>query len=538
MSIVIPEKNEITERERRETLLKEYQNSSDYRKKLEDRLKITDACNRSNESKVAAAAACKKDPMFWFNNFAWTPNDKYEQYHFPFILYEFQEDFIHWFQGKIEGQEDGLVEKSREMGATWLAMSLFAWNWLFKENFNVLVGSYKEVLVDDRTKDSLFGMIEYQLRNIPKWMLPHKFSFKNNRTSMKLINPENQNVIKGDTMNPQFGRGSRRNLIFLDEGAYWEYFQDAWSACGDTTNCRLSVSTPHGYNSFAVLRDSGIDVKTLHWKLHPLKDEKWYAFEKNRRTEEEVARELDISYHHSVKGRVYPEWTYVEKGEFPYNPEMALYTSWDFGLSDDTAIIWWQKDHGTGDVNIIDVYWNNGKTIDFYIPFVTGEIPSDSYKYTKRDLEVIGEHKGWGRGTQFGDPAGRFRNQVVNQTVISVLRENGIHVNFNDSWKAFDQRIQASKMIMKGGRLKMNENKRTKYLDVCMINSQYAELKRGGQTIINSAGLKPRHDQYSHLRSAFEYGALGLRDKAGNTHRVRDKFQPNSFSNARRTISY
>lgn len=512
-----------TEQERRESLLQAYQNSDAYKDKLVQRLKITDACNRSNEAKIYAMAACKADPVFFINNFLWTPNDKYQQYNFPFILFDFQEDFVRWLNDHIENGKDGLVEKSREMGVTWIMTAVFLWRWLFAENFNALIGSYKQELVDDKTKDSLFGMIDYNIRSLPKWMLPKKFNFKLHRTSMKYVNPENNNILKGDTMNPEFGRGSRRSVVFMDEGAYWEYFQDAWDSCGDTTNCRLTVSTPLGYNAFASLRDSGIDIKTLHWRLHPLKDDGWYNYEKARRTDDAVAQELDISYNKSQKGRVYPEWDEVTFGDYPYDPNLPLYASWDYGNEDPTAIIWWQKQLD-GKYRIIDCYWNNNKLIDFYVPFCTGILPSDGYKYSTRDLEIIESHRNWQRGTHFGDPAGRFRNQVINKTVFDILRENGINVNFKDEWKEFDKRITASRLLMRD-RLVVNTNPRTKYLNICMLNSKYPEVKSGGTTLINSQKLKPKHDAYSHLRSAFEYGSLGLTNYAKGRPQIHDQFQ-------------
>ncbi len=518
---------------RREELLKQYQSSPEYAEKLVERLKITDACNRSNEAKVYALAACKADPIFFINNFCWTPNDKYTQYHFPFILFDFQVDYINWLNEHIDGGRDGLVEKSREMGITWLTTTLFLWKWLFNDNFNALIGSYKQELVDDKTKDSLFGMIDYNLKALPKWMLPKKFRFAIHRTSMKILNPENQNILKGDTMNPEFGRGSRRTVIFMDEGAHWEYFQDAWDSCGDTTNSRITVSTPLGYNAFAFLRNSGIDIKTVHWKLHPLKDDAWYQYEKARRTDDALAQELDISYNKSQKGRVYPDWDNVVFGDFPYDPTLPLFCSWDYGKADPTAMIWWQRNKD-GSYRVVDCYWNNNKLIDFYVPFVTGIMPSDGYKYSDRDLQIIQEHKNWPKGTHFGDPAGRFGNQVVNQTVFDVLKLNGIHVNFRDEWKEFDKRVTAAKMQMR--KLQVNENPRTKYLNICMLNSKYPEQKSGGLTIINSKNLTPKHDEYSHLRSAFEYGALGLQNYSSNKGHVYDQFK--KFAPSRKAVHY
>lgn len=533
------EQIETNEKQRRERLFKDYQESQYYKDKLINRLKVLDACQRSAEAKVYALAACQKDPIFFIENFCWTPNDKFEQYHFPFIPFPFQVDTIYWLNEHIDKGQDALLEKSREMGATWLIMTLFLWKWLFNDNFNVLVGSYKKELVDDRTKDSLFGMLDYNLRMLPKWMLPKRFNFERHRNQMKLVNPQNYNIIKGDTMNPEFGRGSRRTCIFMDEGAYWEYFQHAWDGCGQTTNCRLTASTPNGYNSFAMLRESGIEVLRLLWSLHPLKDQAWYEYEKGRNTDESQAREIDISYQHSVKGRVYPEWDNVEYGLFPYNPDLPLYVGWDFGRTDDTAIIWAQPQLN-GKLAIVDCYSNRNKLIDFYVPFITGMINSDvmnkyGYRYTDKELELIDERRNWQRGVHFGDPSGRQKNQVTNRTVISALKDNGIMIQYRDEWKEFNNRVDAAKLMIRD-RLVVNDNSRTKMLKICIINSQYKSLKRGGVEIVDSRNREPKHDSNSHMRSALEYLALGLRDLKGGRSRVMvDKIKQR---NGRRTIRY
>lgn len=518
-----------SEKQRREDFMRAYQEGPFYKKAALTRLKIADTANHSSDARVFALGASKKDPKFFITNFLWTPNDKYSQYHFPFILFPFQEEYVDWLCKHIDEGRDGLVEKSREMGVTWVTLAVFYWYWLFSPNFNALVGSYKKELVDDRTKDSLFGMLDYFIEITPAWMLPKGFNFDKHRTQMKLVNPVTHNVIKGDTMNAEFGRGSRRTVIFMDEGAHWEYFQEAWDSAADTTSCRITISTPLGYNAFALLRESNqIDVERLQWQLHPLKDDTWYNYEKSRRTDENVAQELDISYEKSQKGRIYPEWDNVVRGEFPYDPSLPLYVAWDFGRTDDTAIIWAQI-RADGKVVIIDAYSNSGHLIDFYVPFITGVVDSElmvtnGYHYTDRELQMIEEHKFWPRGVHFGDPAGRFRNQVSDKTVISVLRDNGIIVNYKDSWKVFETRTSTAKLLMRDN-LWLNENPQTKKLHLAIVNSKYPDVKRGGMDIINSQGRKPRHDANSHFRSSLEYLCLGLKDLKVRNKTTYDKFK-------------
>ncbi|HEC65580.1 MAG TPA: hypothetical protein ENI23_09810 [bacterium] len=405
------------------------------------------------------------------------------------------------------------------MGITWMLVYVLYWKWRFSESFSGMIGSRKEKLVDDRTRDSIFGMLDYALENTPHWLMPNRFKWKDHRQKLKLVNPESFNLITGDTMSPEFSRGSRKTVVVMDEGAFWEYFREAWESAGDTTPCRIVVSTPAGRNSFALLRESGIDVLTVHWKDHPFKDDKWYEYQKERRTDEEVAQELDISYHRSQTGRVYPEWDEVEYGHYPYDESLPLYCSWDFGFTDDTAMTWFQAPNNDK-VRIVDSYSNHGKIIDFYIPFVTGQAPSDDYKYTKKDLEVIESHKNWRRGIHYGDPAGKFQTQVTDQTILTKLKQYGIIVNFREDAKDFQKRKNETKLLLR--ELVVNENERTKELGLAMENAQYPEIRGGGGTDVRS--VKPIHDWSSHYRSSVEYFAVNYATGRSRKTRVYDKF--------------
>ena len=521
------EKIKVDDRERK--IFLDYLESDDYKKKLIKRLKIQESCSNSTAARISAYALCKKDiegAIFFIENFGWTfdPRGFREPNNLPFFLFDYQKDYVKWLINHIRTGTDGLVEKSRDMGVTWVSLMVLFWFWLFEDAFAGHLGSRKEALVDNRTIDSLLGIIDYQLRNTPDWLLPKGFDFRNHRQHMKLINPETNNIITGESMNPDFGRQSRKNVAFFDEMAFWDAGMEAWESCGDTTPCRIAVSTPAGHNFFAFLRESGLDVMTLHWKLHPFKDQKWYEYQQARRTEEEIAQELDISYQKSQAGQVYPEWQNVPFGFYSYNPSIPLYVSWDYGQTDDTAIIWWQTPlERTEPIRIIDCYWNRGKTIDFYIPFMTGDLMGQDYRYNKKDLKVIEEHKSWKNGVHFGDPAGRFTNQVTNQSVMDVLRSYGIHVRFREQAKDFQTRKTDSKLLMKN--LVVNENERTKYLGTCMENAHYPRVReRGGVEGVRS--VKPVHDWTSHLRSAFEYFAVNFNKQQFQARTIYDKFPP------------
>ncbi len=529
--------------QRRALLLKQYISSEDYVKRLRLRAELLDAANRSVEARASLWQLCAREDnpaegcIFFIENFGWTLNPKQDPNHFPFILFDYQKDAIRKTIASIDNGLDLFIEKSREMGISWLIFVYIPlWYWLFRDGVNFLLGSYKEKLVDDGTVDSLFGKVDYALDSLPWWMLPKNFNKNKHRTKLKLENPVNSNYITGDTMNANFGRGSRKTAILFDELGFWDYAKEAWESAGDSTDCRIANSTPHGYNYYAMLKDTGIDVLTLHWRLHPLKDEAWYQFEKLRRTEEEVAQELDISYSKSREGRVYPEWTegFVEKGRYDYDPSLTLYIGWDFGKTDNCAMIWLQRNID-GSYRIIDTYTRTGKNIDFFVPFVTGIFTGENeYLYTEEERAMIEVHKNWKRATHFGDPAGRFQNAVSDETVFSVLKTHGIIVNFKENWKEFNLRKRAAKMVIMD-KIYLNENQRSRYFDICMINAAYPRVLVEGNPDIRSD--KPRHDYTSHFRSAFEYLCLGLEDFTAIRMVPRDKFKPRQV-NPRRAVGY
>lgn len=385
------------------------------------------------------------------------------------------------------------------------------------------------------TKDSLFGMLDYAMDNLPKWLLPKGYNKDKHRNQMKLSNPVNYNLIAGDTMNPDFGRGTRKTAVLFDELGTWDYSKDAWESCGDVTACRIANSTPKGYNYYAQLRNSGMDVFTAHWRQHPLKDDKWYEFECSRRTEEEVAQELDISYNKSQEGRVYAEWneSNVEQGLFEYDHNLPLYVGWDFGRDDDTAIIWCQPYQGG--YKVVDSFSKTGKLIDYFIPFITGILPSDHHTYTPKELEMIDRHKYWNKGTHFGDPAGRFHNQVSNETVISTLKQFGIVINFQDRWKEFSKRKTAAKLMIRD-HLYINKNAYTDYFVMCLSQASYPKVRSAGLEEIRSE--KPLHNWTAHYRSAFEYLALGLREYTPVKRIPYDKFSVKKLQGRTKSLSY
>ena len=432
-----------------------------YRQNLEYRVDLAYRAEVDDELKMLIIERCSRDIWYFFNVWLWTPDPRREVRTLPFITYEYQDEYLWQLEESYKKGEDLLTEKSRDMGASMMVLGFVLHKWLFEKRFTALLGSYIETLVDNKTEDSHFGRLDYQLDRLPVWMKPKGFMVEKHRNSMKLENPENESIITGYAPTDRFSRAGRYNLVFADEFAFWKHARSAWTAMGDATKVRFVTSTPDGKgNKYAELAlKSQIKKASLHWKRHPLKPESWYEEQKSRRTAEEIAQELDINYNKSLTGRVYnsfDEWNYGERQE--YNPSEPLFVSWDFGLADPTALIWLQvtKD---GIVRVIDAYEKSGQDIMFFIPFVTGVIASGGkYKYTDEEYEMINRHSMWQSAVHYGDPTGDNKVQAAKVSVIGQLKEHGIYINYKRGKEfTFKQRYTATQLLVK--RLKVDKNR-------------------------------------------------------------------------------
>lgn len=463
----------------------------------------------------------REDPAYFISNCCYTFDPKRAPYHFEFNLFPFQVEYVHTLQKCIEDGIDIMVEKCREMGATYTTLDVLLWFWLFIPGSNFLVGSRKEDYVDNtkangelsNKEESLFGKLEYTLNRLNPYFLPQGFSMNKHMMYMSLINPANGNVISGESANSNFSRGGRQKAILLDEFAFWDNDTAAWGSTADTTNCRIALTTPGIRPSKAKkLRfgEDGEEIKiiTLPYNLDPRKDQAWLDAQRKRRSSEDFAREIMIDWQGSLTGVVYPEIATAKKGEYPYDPRWPLYRSWDFGL-DGVSIIWFQENMNTHKLRVVDYYENSDKTIGFYFP-MTGSPIETTYVdlYTADDVKAIRELKILKNPLDFGDPDVAKRSLITGTSTRMELKKVGIEVQTNRMANDFASRREQTKIILQDG-IEVNLNPRTQKWLLCMENARYPERSENSQatTAINL----PIHNWTSHGRTAWEYGCVNYR---------------------------
>ena len=222
--------------------------------------------------------ACSKDPLFFFNGFCWTFDPRNELHaKLPFILYPFQEEALIGIIDAI-GSHDLLLEKSRDMGASWICIGAFSWCFNYIPGFSGLFVSRVEDYVDKPGNPKcMFWKFDYLMSNLPSWLRPIGYNADMHRSKLHVENPDNGAVIDGESTTGNVARGDRRTAIMLDEFAAVEQGHRVLSSTRDATNCRLFNSTPAGTsNAFYDIRQTGIRRLRLHWSAHPLKSRGLY----------------------------------------------------------------------------------------------------------------------------------------------------------------------------------------------------------------------------------------------------------------------
>lgn len=269
-------------------------------------------------------AACRESKLFWVNAFCWT----YHQFdlnpetgermearspHTPFITWDVQDNLVYEFdQCLVEPCNDILVDKSRDMGASWICVQYLHWHWLFTDDAQLLEMSRTKDYVDQTgNMKALFQKHDYINGWLPEWMVPPQTLFgEKNRTSMHMLNSLNRSCIDGESTTEHAGSGDRRKIVLLDEFAKVENGTLMRSATRDVTPMRIVNSTPAGAGTeYSRWKNSGqIKVFILPFYEHPEKGagryvaktdagayeirSPWLDAEAKVRSPQEMAREI------------------------------------------------------------------------------------------------------------------------------------------------------------------------------------------------------------------------------------------------------
>jgi hypothetical protein len=225
----------------------------------------------------------------------------------PFVLWPKQRQLVAWVLERWQRSEPGVVVKSRDVGASWVAMAVLASLCIFRRNFAAGVASATEVKLD-RTgdPDTLFYKLREFLRHLPAEFRAG-YSEDKHSAYMRVSFPDSGSSITGEA-GDQAGRGGRKSLYVVDESAHFERPALIDASLAATTDCRIDMSSVNGIgNSFYDrAHNAAVPRFDITWRDDPRKDDAWYAQKAATLDPVIVAQEIDCSFTASVAGVVIP----------------------------------------------------------------------------------------------------------------------------------------------------------------------------------------------------------------------------------------
>jgi len=491
------------------------------------RLKTLEKCQTDTEARKFAIAYSKSSILYFINTFGWCfdprrPRNKRT----PFCTFDIQDDTLTWLVWLIRYGQEGLIEKSRDVGMSWMAVAVSVWLSVFYEHSESLFMSMRQEDVDDRSMGSLLGKVRFFIANLPTWMRAGWIEkMQGVDTEMDIFFPDTQARIKGILSRGTAGRSGRATVCFNDEFAFVEDSIRVLDALSELSDAKVYMSTPAGpFGAFyEMATDPGTVKKTLHWTKHPLKNPEWAKRRRNAAdmNEERWSREHEIQYETATVGRVYPEfitfageevrWPHVQEGPFvEYEDAYPTWTTSDLGISDPLSTLWFQikpvPPSLAADIGVEKaiVFFEEHQARNMTAFDLRYLLNSKDYHYREHilDMRTAGQRDSSGR-TWMANMEEREVKPVFSTFFRRVI-EPGDPIRVSGKRSPEKETIQQMRNILNHHRYAVVWSKHGCPLAIQAHQSWSFDVDR--ETRKPKRNDSPRHDQYSHFCKAALYG--------------------------------
>ncbi len=278
------------------------------------RIKVRERANRDAVYRAALRSSCASDVLYFFNTFAWLHeprplflNGVRLSAKVPFITWPVQDREILKIRNAL-GKRDVGVEKSRDEGATWIAIWLAVQDFLFEDLSNIgMVSRNQDSVYKGGDSSTLFWKLDWALASLPPWMAGVKGrDYVRKISNLTLENKVRHNVIAGYPATEELGASGRSSWFLLDELSRFPRPKDeiAVDSVRSVTNSRLVISTPMGasgaYYEF-MTRPSNVLKVVLDWKDDPRKNRGLYRLKEGIPTAVDAGNPLTEEYANNDK---------------------------------------------------------------------------------------------------------------------------------------------------------------------------------------------------------------------------------------------
>ena len=199
-------------------------------------------------------------------------------------------------------------------------------------------------------------------------------------------------------------------------------------------------------------------------------------------------QEYLCSFDASVQGAIFaPEIAKAKErgniGTYPWDPAHQVFTSWDIGIGDPTAIWFYQKI--SGEKRFIDYFEDKGEAITYY-------------------LEVLSK-KGYRYNTLWMPHDAENKQLTTGRSIADLVRSNGFNVRIVPKMSV-ENGINAARLLI--GNCKFDKENCKEGLEA-LINYRWDYNKR-----LEELKNVPLHDWSSHGSDSFRYAAVSMREEA------------------------
>lgn len=487
----------------------------DYTENLRFRVKRKALCDADPAMRQLELKFCQSSILYFINVYGWTYDPRLLPETDPFtpmVTYPVQDDWLTWQLWSLKHKKNTLTEKSRDMGISWMGEFLDAYLCLFSSGVTIYQFSLKAEYVDNRAIDSLLGKQRLILSKLPDWMRGG-WSEGDMVTDKKMyINfPSKRSYIKGD-LTSSAGRGGRCLRATFDEFAHTEDSFAILEACSNLASSISYVSTVKGMgNAFAMMAHApNVNKKTLHWSMHPLKNNDWAIYAKSdpMYADDSIwAQEQEISYQKSTTGRVFPEfsafsesrydWSHVQTDPYyRFDPKYEVYVGVDIGLSDPTAVVFYQYKPSHVDFR--------GFTEYSWVQIGEEEAPNKLVPEWADLLLDLARNHGYRYKHIVFDPYSGYKRDYYGKTYFQEFHNRGMHVVSRKliGSPGENEGIAVMKGLLKTpGKFALCAQTCGKTIDAFQ-NWSYKTDRLSGLVLPDA---EPKHYKYSHLMKAIIY---------------------------------
>lgn len=316
-----------------------------------------------------------------------------------------------------------------------------------------------------------------------------------NGTTLRLYGADNYDRMRGISLDG----------VVLDE--YGDMDPRAWSevirpALADKKGWAVFIGTPKGQNAFYEMCERAKDDDDwLFMKLKAsetgLLDAEELQAARREMTEDQYAQEFECSFEAAIPGAYYAKLMAEAEedgriGRVPFDPAIRVWTAWDLGIGDSTAI-WFAQIVGH-EIRLIDYYEANGVGLDHYVAKLR-EGQRSRYTYAEHWLPHDADHKELSTG----------------KSRIETLRSLGLEARVLPIARIEDG-INAVRMLLP--RVWIDKERCAEGIKALKhYRSEWDEKRK-------VLRLRPLHDWSSHGADAMRYFAQAYRDNWGKPTRA------------------